>query len=135
MVLTSGAFGNEMARLPVVGAQVVLCAAAAFILVERASGAPAPIDLHRAGVLAGGWVLGWGEGLAAGVWVLLPRLLLRLSLMLVLRRVSGLSCSDARLRSDAGPHVRLEIGRHLTLARHLKPDKRLKLPREHIDRS
>ena len=56
-----------MARLPAVGAQVVIRLAAALLLGEGAANTSAAIDLHGAGTV--GWVLGWWVSLAAGVGV------------------------------------------------------------------
>ena len=59
--------GNQVTRLPAIGAQVVIRPAAALLLGEGAANTSAAINFHGAGTV--GWVLGWVGGLAAGVGV------------------------------------------------------------------
>ena len=64
---SSRAGGDQVARLPAVGTQVVIRLAAALLLGEGAASTSAAIDLHGAGTV--GWVLGWGVSLSAEVGV------------------------------------------------------------------
>ena len=69
----SAAGGDEVAGLTAVCAEVVVRPAAAFLIVEGPANTSRAIQVH--GASTGGWVLGWEEGVAAGVGVLLPLLL------------------------------------------------------------
>ena len=79
----SGAGGDEVAGLPAERTKVVVCPAAALVKVEGPLDTSRTIQIHRAST--GGRVLGWGEGVAAGVVVLLPLRLLLLLLLMLLR--------------------------------------------------
>ena len=93
--------GNEVAGLTAVRTEVVVCPAAALLIVEGPANTSRAIQIH--GASTGGRVFGWEEGVAAGIGVLLPLWLLRLMLLLPLRwpglviyqpvlRVDGYSC-------------------------------------------
>ena len=79
----SRAGGDEVTGLTAVRAEVVVRPAATFLRGEGPTNTSRAIQIHGASI--GGWVLGWEEGVAAGVGVLLPLRLLMLLLLLLLR--------------------------------------------------